>query len=87
MNNLLAADPFVYDRNYVPLFFAPRQDMAVPLDIARYSREFFRKATLAGASEHTVMSNGMTLGEWAMYVLTHRHTVTEKRRKGGAVSS
>jgi hypothetical protein len=73
--------PFVYDRDQYPLFFtplAPHEQAQQALSMQRVAREYFRLGSDPASSHLTCLSNGMTLGEYAMHVCVARNA---KRRK------
>ena len=73
--------PFVYDRRYPPLFFAAPvnadEERQSAQSMARVAREYFRMGSNPDNTDQTCMSNGMTLGEYAMHICVERNT---KRR-------
>lgn len=75
--------PFVYDRRYPPLFFAaPETDeetRAWAASMARIAREYFRLGSDPQNTDETCMSNGITLGEYAMHICVERNTKRMRR--------
>lgn len=70
---------FVYDRNYPPLFFHGNNYPPTRFTEKAYrcvSREFHHKLKTDQRREAcpwSVLSNGMTMGEFAMYYLTQKN--------------
>lgn len=73
---------FAYDRRYPPLFFAPpanaEEEVWRQRSMQRVAREYFRLGSKEGNGHMTNMSNGMTLGEYAMQICVERN---DKRRR------
>jgi hypothetical protein len=69
---------FKYNRCYPPLFFASpvtEEEEQYRLEsLQRVSREYFRLGSKPENSHMTSMSNGMTLGEYAMQICVDRNT-------------
>lgn len=63
--------PFEYNREYPPLFFVRHEDEEECMHAV--AREYFRLGTQRGASHMTTLSNGMTLGEYAMNLCLYRN--------------
>ena len=68
--------PFVYDRNLPPLFFAHPNESeeqhwqnAVP----KTSKEFFKCVRHEDFLSTHVLSSGMTIGEYCMHIITDTH--------------
>lgn len=67
---------FVYNRNYPPLFFA--RPTKVERDIWKHStesvtREYFRNSRQFKLGHDVPLSNGITCGEFSMYLVTKTH--------------
>lgn len=73
---------FTYDRRYPPLFFVTPtnedEERQCHQSMARVAREYFRLGSKPENTDMTTLSNGSTLGEYAMYVCVERNT---KRRR------
>lgn len=71
--------PFIYDRTHPPLFFHGGSGTAPTFTNTAYrqiSKEFhaFLKTDKSKKARHwTVLSNGMTMGEFSMYYLTQKN--------------
>lgn len=75
---------FQYDRLLPPMFFTADGSDALKnntLVYNRISREYFRLGSRKDTTHETVMSNGMTLGEYAMMICVERN-VKRKRAEG-----
>lgn len=75
------SDFFTYSRKYPPLFFSkPSQDeeKVWSLSMAPVTREYFRMSRAHKISAQTPLSNGMTAGEYGMWLILMNH---EKRNK------
>ena len=74
--------PFVYDRTQPPLFVVLPQDATEEqqrqLILNRASREYFRASNQAHQTHLSVMSMGMTLGEYSMMLLLQKN----RQRRG-----
>ena len=74
---MLDNTPFSYDRRHPPLFFTHSKDMKEYKEIQKMvrndSKEYFRLASYPNTTHLTVMSNGMTLGEYAMKIIVDRN--------------
>jgi len=68
----LTNERFSYNRNFPPNFIvhSPRKQC---VDSEKLAREYFRLGQKVGSSHLTVMSNGMSLGEYAMQVCVDRN--------------
>ena len=74
------SNAFVYNRKNPPLFFIPYKtsDQSRWRDSAALiAKEFFKGVRLENISSYHLLSNGMTVGEYAMYVIADTH----KKRK------
>jgi hypothetical protein len=73
----LTKEPFVYDRQNAPLFFVgpknEEENRWRQMSLQRVSREYFRLGSRTDTSHMTNMSNGMTLGEYAMQICVDRN--------------
>jgi hypothetical protein len=68
--------PFVYDRRYPPLYFSKPNDTEENIwneSTAHITREYFRVSRKFHVSCETPLTNGMTTGEFAMFILTQNH--------------
>lgn len=67
---------FIYDRRYPPLFFVvPDQDEQVfwAQSMKSITREYFTLSRKWKIHHQTPLSNGITAGEFAMWILTTNH--------------
>lgn len=74
--------PFSYDRENAPLFFtSPSSDdkIAWRLAVQRVTREYYRLSRTHKVDARTPLSNGMTAGEYAMYILCMNHSRRSNR--------
>lgn len=82
MAEFFSPQPFTYDRRYPPLFFvAPQNEEEEEWrqrSLQRVSREYFRLGTRPDTTHQTSLSNGMELGELAMFICCRRN---DKRRR------
>jgi hypothetical protein len=70
---------FVYSRRNPPLFFAEPNPSEVQYwnnSMSNVTREYFKKSRKHKMTSRTPLSNGMTAGEYAMWLLLTNH---EKR--------
>ncbi len=68
--------PFVYDRNVPPLFFATpseSEEKHWQNSVQKTSKEFFRYVRLEEILSTHILSNGMTIGEYCMHIITDTH--------------
>ena len=68
--------PFVYDRKLPPLFFAHPNDDELQHwqnSVFKTAKEFFRNVRLDEVLSTHVLSNGMTVGEYCMHIITDTH--------------
>jgi hypothetical protein len=76
--------PFVYDRNFPPLFFTTPNDWESrhwQKSVNQTSKEFFTQVRIEEIRSTYVLSNGMTVGEYCMHIITDTHN---KRLKSEA---
>lgn len=69
-------DLFTYNRLYPPLFFSKPTESESQYWISSMSnitREYFRMSHQYNISSQTPLSNGITAGEYAMWVLIMNH--------------
>ena len=70
--------PYGYNRKHPPLFFAaPNPDTEQELwqaSMRDITREYFRMSRKWQVPCQTPLSNGVTVGEFAMYTITQTHT-------------
>lgn len=74
-------DYFVYDRLCPPLFFAEPTEEELPYwlnSMSLITREYFKMSRKYKISAQTPLSNGMTAGEYGMWLLLMNH---QKRNK------
>jgi hypothetical protein len=67
---------FEYDRRYPPLFFAKPTDTERTYwypSMALVPREYFRMSRHHKISHQTPLSNGMTAGEYGMWLILMNH--------------
>jgi hypothetical protein len=79
---LFAPESFVYDRAAFPLFFPPVHSLD-PLrqtaSVQRVAREYYQRGSTSGTTHLNCLSNGMTLGEYAMLeIVTRNHRRRQK---------
>jgi len=75
------SEMFVYNRKYPPLFFAVPNEEERRIweeSMQAITREYFKMSRQYGISEKVPLSNALTAGEFAMYLLTVNH---EKRNR------
>ena len=76
---MLDNSPFVYDRKYPPLFFHSKNyppTLFTEKSYRHISREFHHKLKVVQRSQArpwTILSNGMSMGEFSMYYLTQKN--------------
>jgi hypothetical protein len=71
---------FRYDRNRPPLFFAPKHQKQSS-SMIHIGREYFSRYRKYKISHLHLLSNGMTAGEFAMYLVTVNHQKRFPKRK------
>ena len=67
---------FQYNRKYAPLYFAePNQQekLFFKNNIVKIAREYFKITRLHNICCNTPLSNGMTAGEYSMWVIYTQH--------------
>lgn len=67
---------FNYDRSYPPLFLAKptsEEQETWSKSMDDVAREYFRMSRLYNISAQTMLSNGITAGEYGMYTLLENH--------------
>jgi hypothetical protein len=67
---------YTYDRRYPPLFFNMMSSAQMSTwlrAVPKINREYFRVAMKCCDNADTVLSNGMTLAEWAMFLCVQKH--------------
>ena len=85
MDDLSSESPtseyFVYNRRYAPLFFAKpnkHEEKNWHYSMSNTTREYFKMARQYKITAQTPLSNGMTAGEYGMWLLLMNH---KKRKK------
>lgn len=71
------ADNFNYERQHPPLYFcAPNKYESVIWNdsVQKSGKEFYKLLKQDDISSNNLMSNGMTVGEYCMWVLTTNHS-------------
>ncbi len=69
--------PFVYDRRNPPFFFAEPTAIErrwFKATLQNVSKEFFKLTRAPHTTESTLLFNGMTMGEYAMYIISETHS-------------
>lgn len=67
---------FSYNRHHPPLFFSPPTEYESKIwkdSIKESNKEFYRLIKTQKITSFHLMSNGMTIGEYCMLVLTRNH--------------
>jgi hypothetical protein len=69
---MINVDKFTYNRNFPPLYFSPqspRDRENWDISANKISREFYKILKLPSIDYTALLSNGMTLGEYSMYLI------------------
>lgn len=74
---MLSTSPFVYNSEWAPVYFCPPVDDAERKrrlkSIQDMNREYYATSQLPGATCDTHLSNGMTLGQYAIYQIIRKN--------------
>jgi hypothetical protein len=76
MATSLTNKPFVYDRKYPPLFFVkptPHQKLIWDKSMLDTTKEYYSKLKDPHSKHDMPLSNGASLGEYSMHVITSTH--------------
>lgn len=79
-------DLFLYDRTYPPLYVLKPENKEEEIKMKDLyestTKEFFKKCSDEGVSHETLLTSGITVGEFSMELIKNRNSKRLKSKQG-----